>query len=476
MATNAAGLFGGSSSLDALVEQVIAIERRPVIELEIQKSTLNVKKAIFSDLDSKLSKLQTTAKKLGDTIESTSIFNNKSVSTSNEGVVTGTAGSSAATGTHSLFVTQLAKQSTQVSNQFTSASNSLESSVGTGTKTFNVTVNGVSTEVSVDITAGDTDKTILANMATAINEAMDGVDDSVTANALDDTSTTSKLTISSNNTGVEYKVSLSDVSGTLISATGIGGTSEATDTTGGYIYSDSLLDAKFTLNGVNLTRSSNTVTDALTGVTLSLKATQDTGDGNVTLTIGPDVGAIRTELDTFISDYNDVIKYMNLKTTSSSGVRGELAGDFTFRNLLVQMRTFTASGVTGVTDSSKDRLAFLGVTTADDGTISVTDTSKLEDAIKDGSLAEIFNTPTTGLGDQFDNLIEGFVVTGGIISDHKSIIDTRMKSIDRQIATLSERVDKKAQQFREQFSAVQESLILLQGQASAFNLFSNSFG
>ena len=470
MASNAGGLFGGSP-LDQLVEQVIAIERRPVIALEIKKSNFGVKKAIFSDLASKLSKLQTTANKLGDTVASTSVFGNKSLNSSETGVLIGSASSAASAGSHSLFVTQLASQSTQVSNQFTTAGTSLEGTVGTGTKTFNVTVNGVSTEVSVDITAGDSDKTIMTNMALAINDAMEGVTDQVTASALDDTSTTSKMTISSDNTGLENKVTISDVSGTLISALGIGAGTEATDTNGGYIYSDALLDSKFTLNGVNLTRSSNTVTDALTGVSLTLKSTQESGDANVSFTIGADVGAIRTELDTFITDYNDVIEYMSSKTRSSSGVRGALAGDFTFRNLLVQMRSIVGSGVSGVTDSSKDRLSFLGVTTADDGTISVDDTSKLESAIKDGSLGELFNTPTTGLGSQFDDIIESFVVTGGILTDQQNIIDLRMKNIDLQISRLSERVNAKAKHFRAQFTSVQESLLLLQGQAAAFNIF-----
>ena len=136
----------------------------------------------------------------------------------------------------------------------------------------------------------------------------------------------------------------------------------------------------------------------------------------------------------------------------------------------------TASGVSGVSDTSKDRLSFLGLKIADDGTLSIDDTSKLDAAINEGSLAELFNTSSTGLGVQFDNLIEGFVVTGGIISDHKSIIDSRLKTLDRQILTLGERIDKKAQTFRQQFASIQESILLLQGQASAFQAFNSRFG
>jgi flagellar hook-associated protein 2 len=305
---------------------------------------------------------------------------------------------------------------------------------------------------------------------------MSGVTDAVTATAIDNSSTTTKLTVTSNKTGLAYKVALADVSGTLVSATGVGAATAATDTVGGYIYADTALDAKFTLNGVNMTRSGNTVSDALTGVTLTLKATQDVGDANVTLTVGADTGAIRTEMDAFIKEYNDVVKYMTLKTAASSSARGELAGDFTFRNLLVQLRSKVASGVTGVSNAAYDRLSLIGITFANDGTLSVGDSSKLEAAMKDGTLKEIFNTSSTGIGHQVNTLIDGFVVTGGILSDHQSILDTRMKNIDNQVKTLNERLDKRAKQLKEQYASIQESILLLRGQASTFGLFGSQLG
>jgi flagellar hook-associated protein 2 len=473
MSTTSIG--GGGSQLDQLVNQLIAIERRPVINMEASKSEMKVRKAIFSDLASKLSTLKNRAKKLADTVASTSVFNNKTVTSNTTGVVTGTATSAASNGTHTLFVTQLARQSTQVSDQFTSAATSLVSAVGTGQHTFNVTVNGVTTAVNVTVADGEDDKTILNNMALAINDAMAEVDDSVTATAIDDSSTTSRLTITSKKTGLAYKVALADVSGTLIASTGVGSTSASTDTTGGYIHADATLDAKFKLNGVNITRSSNTVSDALTGVTLNLKATQTVGDADVTLTIGADTTTIRSEIDGFIKDYNDALKYLNLKTAASSTSRGELSADYTFRNLINQMRSIIASGVSGV-DPEKDRLTILGITIARDGTLSVGDTSKLDDAIGDGSLKSLFNTASSGLGNQLDSLINGFVVTGGILSGHQSLLDTRIKTIENQIKTFDERITRRAQVIRNQYAAAQESILLLRGQASSFGLFSSQIG
>src|SRR5574337_1447888 len=160
-------------NLEGLVSSVLAVERRPLTGLQANQSTLNLRSATLSDLKSTLSALRSKAQALTQA-GTLSPFQAKTVTSSNTSAATATASASATAGTHTLSVTQLAKFSTVVSNQLTSSTATTESA---GTKTIKVTFDGTDpatsgTAVSVNVTvaAGDTNNTVLTNLAAAIND------------------------------------------------------------------------------------------------------------------------------------------------------------------------------------------------------------------------------------------------------------------------------------------------------------------
>ena len=99
--------FTSSSSLNSLVSQYMALERRPLTALNTQKSNLNVNLSIYSDLKTKISDLLTVSRDLADTTTS-SIYNARTSSTSDDTKITASANSGASIGTYQIRVKQLA--------------------------------------------------------------------------------------------------------------------------------------------------------------------------------------------------------------------------------------------------------------------------------------------------------------------------------------------------------------------------------
>lgn len=157
------------------------------------------------------------------------------------------------------------------------------------------------------------------------------------------------------------------ITGTFAAPTGIsGGLTNA---------SDPAKDAVFTLNGIQLTRKSNVVTDAVDGITFTLKQGGQTG--TTTLTVSQDKASATTGLQDVISKYNALLKAYNAAAVSTKDdkgniIKGALAGDESIKSILSQVRsalTGTISGPSGSTTLTS--LNTLGVSTGSDGSLSL---------------------------------------------------------------------------------------------------------
>ncbi|MCC7063413.1 MAG: hypothetical protein IT456_11450, partial [Planctomycetes bacterium] len=114
--------FGGlASGLDtqAIISALVAVERRPISALETKKTNLNKQKTLFNDLKGLLDKLQTSAKSL----KTTSDFLKMKVASDDEDLVTASATSTAAPGSHTIEIQQLAKAQIHSSSGSASSSN-----------------------------------------------------------------------------------------------------------------------------------------------------------------------------------------------------------------------------------------------------------------------------------------------------------------------------------------------------------------
>ncbi|MDO8140160.1 MAG: flagellar filament capping protein FliD [Candidatus Brocadiales bacterium] len=132
--------YNSSSALDSLVNQYMALERRPLTALNTQKSNLNVSLGIYSDLKTKISDLLTVSRDLADTSTS-SIYNTRTSSTSDDTKISASANTGASVGTYQIRVKQLATGSSiqSTAQLITKPATVSSSKVAPGSGTIDVT-------------------------------------------------------------------------------------------------------------------------------------------------------------------------------------------------------------------------------------------------------------------------------------------------------------------------------------------------
>ena len=174
-------------------------------------------------------------------------------------------------------------------------------------------------------------------------------------------------------------IPLGTLGGTFAAPTGItGGLTSATSGNSG-------VNAVFTLDGIQLTRQSNTVSDAVNGLTFNLLQGGETG--TTTLTVAQDVSAASTAMQTVVTNYNTLMTTYQTASTSTKNADGSiqqapLGGNQTASSIISQIQgalTGASAGLAG--NSAYTNLASLGVTTNADGTLSLS-TSTFQKAIK----------------------------------------------------------------------------------------------
>lgn len=448
-------------SLNDYLSSYMTYLQAPINALEEQKSALEVKSAIFKDLREKLRDLEDLAEDLAGT-GSTSSFLSKSVTSSNTSVLTATASGSAASGAHTIFVTQLARAHTVASSRYDQDATTL-GSAHAGTKTFSITIGSDTYDVSVEIASGDTDEAVLGAVAAAINDASDGA---VSASVILDTPTTARLTVASGATGTVGNMSFTDTDG-LLGSVGVTNATAATDTVGGYIYADlgaNELDALLTVDGLNVVSSSNQVENMITGLSINLLAEQEVGDAGITLTVELDVEAIKSKIGEFLSAYNDAYEYLYAKTAvdGETYTRGVLAGEFSYISLRSNLRGAMVGYISG-TGSAYQALSQIGITSTRTGTFSISDATKLEEALETDleGVASLFNSES-GIAAALDSMISQYVSVEGMIANSQDAVNDRIERIEDSIERQERTLGIREKALKDQYYALQEMLYALQ--------------
>lgn len=228
-------------------------------------------------------------------------------------------------------------------------------------------------------------------------------------------------------------------------------------------------DASFKVNGMSITRSSNTgLTDVISGVTLNLTSDAE-GDGKVaTITITGDTTAQKTSIQDFISKFNSLQSYITekmavTKNTDGTYTRATLAGDSMLSSLKTDLgRMLTTTYTNSGTLSS---LRQIGITMDESGQLTISDSTKLDNALS----TDYNNTKLL-----LDAVMTGVMNKINRYTGTSSYVDTAIKAVEReadnindQITSMNERLEKKEAQLYDQFAAAQTTLESLEYQQQA---------
>ncbi len=267
-------LLNQGLDVQTIVDGLMQIEQQPVVNMQNEVSTLQQKGQAYQSLNTKVSTLLNKVNTLlfaGGSVPfqtpysyqdrlAESILSTHKASSSDDSIVTATASQGHSSGTYTITVSNLAQAKSMASANFADID---KTTLGTGMFSLQIGSNQ-----PVNITLDSTNNT-LDGLRKAINAANAGV----TATIINDGSSTPyRLIITANNTGTANAFAITDSSS--------GGQSL------GLTQTVAAADAQFNVNGVDITRSSNAVTDVIDGVNLTLKAKTTSP---ITVTVDKDI-------------------------------------------------------------------------------------------------------------------------------------------------------------------------------------------
>lgn len=408
-----------------LVSQLMAVERQPITKLNTQIGSYQSQISSLGTIKGLVSGVQTAAQSL---INSLGGF---SVTSSNSAAISASASASSVAGTYSIAmdpVAPLAQAQSLAAVGQTSTTASINAGAST-TITFDFgttngatfTSNGGGTKT---VTIGSSNNT-LQGIRDAINAANIGV----TAAIVNDGSATPYRLVLSSSSGAGNSMKITtDGAGNGIDsllAYDPAGTKNMTQTVAPQ-------DAHFTLNGIPMTSSSNTVTNAIQGVSLNLSAATTSP---VTLTVSHDTASINKAASDFVTAYNGL--YSQLKSRSAYGnattAAGALAGDGAVRTMMDQLRTIFMTPASGGTLTT---LAQVGITTQTDGSLKL-DSTALNSAVA-SNLADVTNlfSSSTGFMTRLSAWSSSVLTPGGLLDNRISSINTTISGINTKISQL----------------------------------------
>ncbi|WP_020649839.1 flagellar filament capping protein FliD [Solimonas variicoloris] len=427
MGITSAGV-GSGLDIESLITKLVSAERSPTeTRLTTKRSVFNTQLSAVGTFKSVLSTLQTklAALKSGGELMTLS-------ATSSDTDILGVSTSSTATrGNYQVEVQSLAKSHKLASSAFAGADATLgagEVTIGVAGKSFKVTL-------------GDTQNT-LVDLKNAINKATDNT--GVTATLISESGGT-RLVLSSNETGAANAIT---VSSSLL----------------GFTEQQAAQDAHVRIDGYDVYSASNSVSDAIDGVTLKLQKAEP--GTTLSLDVALDTDAAAKTVQSFVNAYNAAIGTMASLTRYDAGTKtaAVLNGDAMVRGAAGTLRGILAGA--GASNGSYQYLAQIGITAKADGTLEV-DSEKLSDALADDSAAvqKLF-AGDGGYATRLDAAIEKIVGDDGQVEARNDALQARLDTISDQLDGLDARMVKVEARYRQQYTSLDALLASMQSTSS----------
>lgn len=524
MAITFGGLATGMDT-NSIVDQLMAIERLPINRLNTDKAWFEARRAAYGAFDGKLQNFLSAIENLGSSED----LRKMSVSASNDEFLSVTADSDALPGaSYQVEVVSLAQVQKTVGQGY--ADRNAES-FGFGELTLTVGDNEAVT-ITIDATNNSLAGVMEAINAadTGVNASIinDGTDSPYrlvltgedVASTFTMTSTletyngdisaqlqaggfssqtadifgSGTLELSTGNTitlGSETN-SLTDIMNTINAESGTtgvtasivadgdnfvlslaGGTITSTALSGGNYDALNLTEtqaatqAHIRVDNIDIYSTSNTLEEAIPGVTLDLTSAEE--GTTTTVAVSVDEGAIKSQIESFVRVYNDVMSYISSQSKSGDTKGGILGGDPGMNAVKRRMQTLLTTTISN--SGSLTAMSQLGLKTQRDGTLEIDD-EILTDAIQNNldSVEKLLvgEGDTDGVAVRFQDYLEGMTDSiDGLYAANKKTTESTVRRIESRIEQMEMRLEKREEAMRAKFTAL-EQLISGMNSQSAF--------
>jgi flagellar hook-associated protein 2 len=390
---------GSGLDVNSIVTQLVALERKPIEQLQTQATTIQTKLSSFGLLQSYTANVRDIA----DRLSKPDFWTATTASSADPSSVAASSTSTATAGSYAVQVTTLAQAQGLYSKAYTGST----SAVGTGTLHIELgawntgltafTADAAKTAIDVSIGAGD-------NTLDAIKTKINAANAGVTASIVSDSSG-ARLVLRSTATGVNsaVRVTAVDDDGNNTDALGLSALAFDPATAAGQMtQSQAAKDTLASINGLPVTSTTNTLANVIDGVTLTL-AKETTSA--VTVNVGLDTTTLRKAVSDFAKAYSDISGYITSQTKYDATTKkaAALQGDRPTLTLQSNLRSvfLGSSGASSVFA----RLSDIGVELQSDGSMKVNDTKLTAALANPTEVAKLFSSTTSA-----DPAQQGFAV------------------------------------------------------------------
>ena len=438
--------LGSGLDIASLVTKLVAAEKAPrqaqltreQTSTVTEISALATLKGAMATFNDALSGLKTQ-----------DVFSARSANASDPDIFTANASTAALSGTYDIEVESLASAHQIASNGFVGGASG---DVGTGTLTIGTA--GKTFSVAID-----THKT-LAQIRDAINTAADnnGLVRATIVSAADGAHL--MLTAQSTGTNSLISVGVADATGTLGDLA-----YDNPSNTGNYVQKHEALDAVVYVSGFKHTSATNTISDAIEGVTITAVKADD--DATHTLTIANDTNGTTAKVKKFVDSYNalqtQIAQLRSYEPTTKKA--GPLLGDALLRGIETDIRSKLSGAVGGLTGNYQS-LASIGITTNKDGSMTL-DSAKLGKALGadfDG-VARLFGSES-GVAARLSGSLTDRLTDKADIALRTKALNAKSISLQKSAADLEVRMAEVTRRYNQQFNALDSMLSNMQQQSS----------
>lgn len=451
---NIQSIFQQNNPYEKFVEQLVQIESRQKLQLEAQQKEQKDRKTALGDVSASISKFITQITEYENPANNP--FQPLKTSSSNENVVrVNSAAGIDRPSNYNIHVERLASSDVSLSQVMNAGDIDLAAQ---GNGSLTVTIGDKTETITVDtqrenedgMMVDKTNSEILDSFATAMSEAFG---DEARASVFQVSKDQVQFSMQSLQTGFDNRIQIDDSSGVLAGV--------INDST--RLVSGEELNAKFTIDGVTFERSENTIDDAINGLSFTL-----TGEstGNVQMSAQRDLDEARSNIDEFLSSFNDMNKKIRERTfvDGDNNTRGPLRNMKSIRGLTLNLRQTALLPMDGVEAGQLTRLSEIGISFQNNGTMVVDDENMLNEALEQRpeEVAELFQNESSPIA-RMKEQAEAFTQSNGVISSLEDGVDQTIRRLDSRIAQQERYLEGYEERQREIFNNLQQ--IIEQGDA-----------
>lgn len=424
--------FSGFNNIDfnMILESVMQQARQPLTTIQTRQSGMKTQLTALGKLTSQANTLRTAAKDLAATASGDTV----SASTTDAAAVSVASKSGAVAGRYDVVVQSLARA--QVTATDTTAPDADTTDVATG---GTLTIGAV----TVTLTEGVT----LRELATAIN---DTADIGVTASVVQSGTGAYRLVLTGKDTGADQAFAITN--GLTGSTLTFGANAvEATD-------------ASVLINNVQAISSTNTLSDAIPGLTLTVLKEDPATTVGINVTSDP--AAVKTRLESFIKAYNDVNQFFTDQQAAQAKGDPSLTRDPIARQFRSTLRS---SLMADYGSGTYDRLSQIGVEFTLTGTLKL-NTKKFDEALADDPDAVLaLLGGDTGAFATLQSTIDTYTNPDGLLINGRNRLQDQIRALDRQLFQAEERLAKQRQTLQQEFIAAEMAMSRLRSQSGSLS-------